>query len=313
MSLPSSFEALFHDIGMDLDWPLHHPEKNADGSRLWRDVPYLVIDGFRPMMLDVTVPAGQGPFPLVIFIHGGAWLMGHPTISNITYRKLDLFSELKKAGFAVARIAYRFSSEAKFPAQLHDARAAVRYLRQNATVFGVDEKRFAVMGDSAGGHLACLVGFTGNQLTLPAEDNPNHISSAVSAIVNWFAPINFLTMAEQLIDKNWNSADEPTSAESRLIGGAIQDHKDLANAASPLSYIHPAVPPILIQHGDMDRLVPFAQAEELAAKLKLVGASYQLSCIKGADHCFWGVEGKPVVDEVVAFLNITIGKAPSAG
>jgi acetyl esterase/lipase len=308
MSMNPSFDALFEGIGMDYEWPLHHPETLADGSKHWRDLPYDTPTGFRPLMLDVTTPSGPGPFPLVIFIHGGAWLMGHPTISNPTYRKLDLFNRLKQAGYAVARVAYRFSSEAKFPTQLHDCRNAVRYLRKNASTLNVDDKRFAVMGDSAGGHLACLVGFTGNQAMLPGEDVKIEASSHVSAIVNWFGPINFLTMADQLLDKNWNSANDPSSPESRLIGGAVQEHKALARAASPLSYVHKDLPPTLLQYGDLDRLVPFAQAEELAASLKSVGAPFTLSKIKGADHCFWGVDGKPVVDETIEFLNGTIGK-----
>ena len=307
MSVPPAFEAMIHDIRMDLEWPLHDPATAKEGAQIWRDLPYAVIPGFRPLMLDITVPAGQGPFPLVIFIHGGAWMNGHPTISSITYRKLDLFNRLKEAGFAVARITYRLSSEAKFPAQLYDARAALRYLRQNAQIFGVDGTRFAVMGDSAGGHVACLVGFTGNQQSLPGEENPDQISSSVAAIVNWFAPVNFLTMAEQMIDKDWPSTNDPNSPESRLIGGAVQENKELAMAASPVSYIHPEIPPVLIQHGDLDRLVPFAQAEELAGKLRSVGVSCQLFCINGADHCFWGVDGKPVVD-ALAFLTKTIGK-----
>ena len=190
----ASFDKLFADIGMDVDWPLHHPDELPDGGKFFRDVPYAAVWGFRPLMLDLAVPAGPGPHPVIVFIHGGAWAAGHPTVTNPVYRKMDFFNRFHAAGFAVARVAYRFSNEAQFPAQLHDCKAAIRYLRKHAETLGLDAKRLGVMGDSAGGHLATLVGLTGKNKKLEGKVGVTKGSSAVSCVVNWFGPTDFLTM-----------------------------------------------------------------------------------------------------------------------
>ena len=160
------FAALFKDIGQDNEAELSRVETDADGARHWRDVVFAHVMGFRPLTLYVSVPKTPAPPPLVIFIHGGAWMMGHPTVGNAVYAALDPVGKLLRAGFAVARISYRFSSEATFPTQLHDCKAAVRFLRNRSALFGFDAERFATMGDSAGGHLAALVGLTGQRADL---------------------------------------------------------------------------------------------------------------------------------------------------
>ena len=303
MKLPKSYEAMFNDIGMDFGEALNRPAVNSKGHKVWRDVVFAAEAGFRFLTLDVSLPVGAGPFPLVIFIHGGAWLAGHPSVSNAVYRKLDLFNHLLNAGFAVSRITYRFSSEAKFPTQLHDCKSAVRFLREHASVFGVDPKRFAVMGDSAGGHLASLVGLTIGLTHLEGEVGKAKAPSDVQAVVNWFGPAEFLTMTAQKLDPNRSSADDESSPESRLVGGPIQNYKAAAKAASPISYVHSKAPPFLIQHGTADRLVPYAQSVDLAAALNKVGCDVTLTAVEGADHCFWGVDGAGIVEEVIAFLN----------
>ena len=308
MNVPPDYLAMFEDIAQDFEWALHNPETRADGTLFWREVVFAAPVGYRPLTLDVTTPQGQGPHPLLIFIHGGGWQSGHPSVSNTTYRKQNLFGRLHEAGFAVARISYRFAAEALFPTQLHDCKAAVRFLRAHARTFNFDDNRFAIMGDSAGGHLACLVGLTGNRADLEGDVGVGQVSSAVAATVNWFAPIDFLTMANQRLDKNWPSADDPTSPESRLIGGAVQLHREKAIAASPLRYVENRAPPMLIQHGDKDRLVPFAQAEQLYAAMLAAGNDVTLTKVEGADHCFWGVDGTPIVDEALRFLTRTIGQ-----
>jgi acetyl esterase/lipase len=197
MSASPDFKKLFADIGQDYDWPRNNPEKLRDGGRFYRDVPYAAPWGFRPLLLNLSVPKGKGPHPVIVFIHGGAWAMGHPTITNPVYRKMDFLNRFHKAGFAVARIAYRLSHEAKFPTQLHDCKAAVRYLRKHAKLLGIDPKRFASFGDSAGGHLAALVGLTGHNKKLEGKVGETEGSSAVQSVVNWFGPTEFLTMAKQ--------------------------------------------------------------------------------------------------------------------
>ena len=303
MKIDQSYDAMFKDIGMDFDESLQSPGIDGYGRTKWRDVVYAAEVGFRFLKLDVTLPKGAGPYPLVIFIHGGAWLAGDPTVTNPVYRKLDFINKLLYAGYAVSRISYRFSSEGVFPMQLHDCKAAVRFLRAHAAYFNVDANRFAAMGDSAGGHLASLVGLTGNRADLEGEVGKAKASSAVQAVVNWFGPAELLTMQSHRIDQNWSSVDDPKSPESRLIGGAVQDYPTAAIAASPVKYVHENAPPMLIQHGTADRLVPYQQSVALTAALKKAGADVTLSTIEGADHCFWGVDGHGIVEDVVAFLN----------
>ena len=308
MKTPSTFQALFEDIGMDLTWPLHHPEALPDGGLMFRDVVYAAPWGYRPLMLDVRLPKGQGPFPTIVFIHGGAWAEGHPTISNPVYRKMDFFNRFAEGGFAVARISYRHSAEARFPTQLHDCKAAIRYLRKHAAVLQLDPTRFAAMGDSAGGHLAALVGLTGNNKNLEGTVGVEEGSSAVSCVVNWFGPTNFVTMgAQKRALHGRGDSDLPDSPEALLIGGAPPAHKAKAIAASPITYVHKNAPPMLLQYGDADRLVPYAQGEELYHALKAAGCDVTLQRIAGADHCFWGVENSYIVDDDIAFFRKHLG------
>jgi len=308
MKMTPEFELLFTDIGIDLTWPLHHPESMPDGGLMFRDVTYAAPWGYRPLMLDLRLPKGDGPFPTIIFIHGGAWAAGHPTITNPVYRKMDFFNRFADAGFAVARVGYRLSAEATFPTQLHDCKSAIRFLRKNAELLRIDPKRFASMGDSAGGHLATLVGLTGDNKELEGRVGFAEGSSAVSCVINWFGPTRLLTMDEEKRAlESWGSPDQADSPESLLIGGALQENKELANAASPTTYVHAKAPPILLQYGDADRLVPFAQGQALYDALKAVGCDVTLQRIGGADHCFWGVENSYIVDDDIAFFKRHLG------
>jgi acetyl esterase/lipase len=303
MKLDPSYDALFRDIGMDFDEALTARCTDAKSRPQWRDVVFAAEVGFRFLTLDVTLPKGAGPFPLVIFIHGGAWLAGGANVSNPTYRKLDFINKLLDAGYAVSRISYRFSSEAQFPTQLHDCKAAVRFLRANAAHFQLDPLRFAAMGDSAGGHLASLVGLTGDDAKLEGKVGKAKGSSAVQAVVNWFGPAELLTMQSQRIDQKWSSVNDASSPESRLIGGPVQQNPQKAKAASPTCYAHKNAPPFLIQHGTLDRLVPCQQSVELAAALKKAGSDVTLITVEGADHCFWGVPPDGIVEDMITFLN----------
>jgi acetyl esterase/lipase len=303
MKMDKSYDAMFKDIGMDFDEALNNPRLDSAARKQWRDLVFAAEVGFRFLTLDVTLPKGEGPFPLVVFIHGGAWLAGHPTVTNPVYRKLDFINKLLEAGYAVSRISYRLSSEGLFPMQLHDCKAAVRFLRANAVQFNIDPDRFAAMGDSAGGHLASMVGLTSNRPELEGDVGKAKSSSAVQAVVNWFGPAELLTMQSQRIDQNWQSADDPKSPESRLVGGAIQTNQLAAIAASTVTYVHRGAPPFLIQHGTADRLVPHEQSVVLTNSLKDVGCDVTLSMIEGADHCFWGVDPKGIVEDVILFLN----------
>jgi acetyl esterase/lipase len=294
---------MMQEIDMEIDEALHSSSVDDAGVRHWRDVVFATPAGFRPLTLHIAVPKADGPVPLVIFIHGGAWLFGHPMVTNPVYRKLDPFGKLLRAGFAVARIAYRFSGEGPFPLQLHDCKAAVRFLRNWATHFGIDARRFAAMGDSAGGHLASLLGLTGQRADMEGAVGEVDGSSAVQAVVNWFGPANLLTMQAQATTAQWQDHNDPNSPESQLVGGPVQSNKELARAASPVHYVGADAPPFLIQHGTLDRLVPLAQSQELHEALVQAGRDSTLTAIAGADHCFWGVDGAGIVEADIAFLR----------
>ena len=301
------FAAMFQDIELDYEEALSRIETDAEGVRHWRDVVFARFRGFRPLTLYLSVPRRASPPPLVVFIHGGAWLFGHPEVTNPVYRRIDPIGKLLRAGFAVARISYRFSGEGRFPTQLHDCKAAVRFLRNRAALFGVDAGRFATMGDSAGGHLAALVGLTCDRADLEGDVGEVTGSSAVRAVIDWFGPAELLTMRDQALPDGMKGQDDAESPESRLVGGPIQRRRARAIAASPINYVSPSAPPFHIQHGTRDRLVPITQSEALHAALVAAGADSTLVAIEGADHCFWGVSGEGIVERDIAFLRAKLG------
>ena len=301
------YAALFVDIGQDYEWALSQDQTDANGVRRWRDVVFAHTLGYRPLLMNVSVPRAASPPPLVVFIHGGAWRMGSPAFTNPIYRRIDFIGKYIRAGFAVASISYRFSSEGIFPMQLHDSKAAIRFLRNRAELFGVDPKRFAAMGDSAGGHLAAMVGLTGDRPDLEGDVGDTTGSSAVQAVIDWFGPTDLLNARAQAIPGGMTGQDDADSPESLLIGGPLQEHRAAALAASPITYVSKAAPPFFIQHGTLDRLVPLKQSESLHAALLAAGAKSSLHIMEGADHCFWGVPDDGIVERDIAFLKETFG------
>ncbi|MEV0901505.1 alpha/beta hydrolase [Actinoplanes sp. NPDC049802] len=264
--------------------------------------------GYRPLTLDLFRPPGTGgPLPLVIWVHGGAWRFGTNKHDGPQLAPARIGDRIVAAGYALARVTYRLSAEATFPAQLYDVKAAVRWLRGNATDLGLDQSRFAVWGESAGGHLAALVALTGDDPTV-GDGSPGGVSDAVRAGVLWYAPSDLLTMAAQNHPRGLQDHDGPDSPESRLVGGPVQEMPKESAAASPVSYVSPDAPPLLLAHGDQDRVVPVGQSRELHERLTAVGAPAELRIVAGADHCFVGADLVPLVDEGLAFLDRHLGR-----
>ncbi|MBO3743448.1 alpha/beta hydrolase [Actinoplanes flavus] len=257
--------------------------------------------GYRPITLDLFRPPGDGPLPLVIWVHGGAWRYGTNKHDGPQLAPARIGDRILAAGYALARVTYRLSAEATFPAPLHDVKAAVRWLGRNATDLGLDRRRFAIWGESAGGHLAALVALTGDDPTV--GDHDPAVSDAVRAGVLWYAPGNLLTMAAQNHPQGLQDHDAPDSPESRLVGGPVQEMPKESAAASPVSYVSPDAPPLLLVHGDQDRVVPVGQSRELHERLTAVGAPAELRIVPGADHCFVGADLAPLVHEGLAFLD----------
>ncbi|MFG1866768.1 alpha/beta hydrolase fold domain-containing protein [Micromonospora arborensis] len=259
-----------------------------------RDIVVHEVPGFRPLTLDLVVPAEAAtPVPVLVWIHGGAWLFGSPKLPAGWLMETDPFTAAIRAGFAVASAQYRLSGEAQFPAQLDDVKAAVRWLHREGDKVGVDRERIGVWGESAGGHLASMVALTGDD-----QDD-----SRVGAAVCWYAPSNLLTMQAQAHPLATIDHDAADSPESLLIGAPLTEDPGRGRAASPITYVTTAAPPMLLIHGDQDIVVPVGQSEELAAALAAAGAEVELSVVPGADHCFAGVPVQPLVRDSLAFFS----------
>nr|WP_255714115.1 alpha/beta hydrolase [Pelagibacterium xiamenense] len=252
--------------------------------------------------MTVMAPAGPGPHPLVVQIHGGGWMAGHPNVTNDNLENMKIAANLLAAGYAVARPAYRLSAEGTFPTQLHDCKAAVRYLRHHAGVFNIDPERIGALGESAGGHLAVMLGLE-TPSEFEGEVGITGPSSAVKAVVNWYGVIDFLSLDAQALPDARAVHEPADSAAGRLIGGALSQNHDLARRASPITWVNARAVPCLIQHGTMDRLVPSGQGVQFFEALKAAGVPAELELIEGAEHCFRGVDTAPIMPSVVRFFD----------
>jgi acetyl esterase/lipase len=245
------------------------------GTKTHSDLAY-VDNGHERQKLDLFVPTrGKAPFPLIIWVHGGAWKSG----SKDRCPALRFLDE----GYAVASINYRLSQQAVFPAQIEDCKAAVRWLRAHAAEYGLDPKRFGAWGSSAGGHLVALLGVTGDEPKFDVGPNLKQ-SSKVQAVVDYFGPTKLSAMQEQSGAESRMRHDTADSPESQLIGGALPENPEKAAAASPITYVSQGDAPMLLVHGDKDPLVPCQQSEILYEALKKVGVKSELRVVKGAGH-----------------------------
>lgn len=230
--------------------------------------------------LDLWVPNGKGPFPVVVYIHGGAWLEGDRSEGD------PIAEHMAPRGYAVASLDYRLSQVAKFPAQIQDVKAAVRWLRAHAADYDLDVARFASWGASAGGHLAMLLGTSGGVASLedPNQGNPTQ-SSRVQAVVDWFGPTDFLQMDAQTVSGCANGYhNAPDSPESKLVGCTIQSCPQKVAPANPITWIDSADPPHILMHGSKDCTVPTGQAKIMSAALVNAGVKSTLVVVNGMGH-----------------------------
>lgn len=259
-------------------------------------VPDLVYTrpGGSPQLLDLYLPRGFArPLPVIVWLHGGGWRLGDRRLGP------DLRRFFAARGFAMAGVDYRLSGEAVFPAQLHDVRAAVRWLRAHAEQYGLDGRRIGLWGSSAGGHLAALAALTGDGPL--AGETPEHLEQPgdVQAVVDGYGPVDFLQIDAHRQPAGPQGDDpelarmpalkpsaDPESFESLLIGAPIEDRPDLVRAASPLTYARPGAPPFLILHGLADAAVPAHQSELLYAALAAHGNDVTLCLVEGEGHSF---------------------------
>lgn len=272
------------------DAPLPPARAAAGGTRLLAGVPYAALPGSRPLELDLWLPP-QAPdaAPVVLFLHGGGWRIGSRHLAGPEFVGAEPtpFEHVAQAGIAVASADYRLSGEARWPAQLHDVKAAVRWLRARAGELGIDGERIAAWGESAGGHLAELLGLTIDDRALEGNLGVTGTSSRVSAVVAWYAPSDLPAMSGD----TGTDPMEPGTREARLVGAPLPTVTDAAAEASPIAHVSPAAPPFLLLPGSADQLVPCAQSERLHSALKAAGVDTELTRYEGADHAWAGSPG----------------------
>jgi acetyl esterase/lipase len=242
------------------------------------DIPY-ANDNNKKHLLDIYLPAGdKGKRPLVVWIHGGAW-MTNDKYADMGYMKNTVKSFID-SGYAFASIDYRFSTEAKFPAQIQDCNQALEFLYQHASDYNIDNTRIAVIGFSAGGHLASLLGLSRNNNIsdfFPATVKPHF---RVKCILDFYGPSDFVMLAG-LPDSSVNNKDNPVAV---LLGATPLKRPDLARKASPVTYIDKNDPPFFIVQGEKDESVPNTQSKILSSWLNVTGVRNELIVVPNAPH-----------------------------
>jgi acetyl esterase/lipase len=255
------------------------------GVLVYKDLSY-VLNGQELQKLDLYVPeSSETPLPLIVWIHGGGWKGG-----SKDYCPPLVWS---RKGYAVASVNYRLSQVAKFPAQIEDCKAAVRWLRDHAKKYRIDPDHVAAWGGSAGGHLASLVGTAGD--VAEWEEGHQASSSQVQAVIDWYGRADLTP-----VSKDSTYANSPSAS---LLGGSGSGVAELAREASPIWHVSQDDPPFLIMHGDMDKVVPVQQSRAFAEALRKAGVKVNLVVLKGAGHGgsdFLQPEQVSVID---AFLN----------
>ena len=281
------------------------PANTAHIRRKFVDLPYAQLSPAQ--RLDIYLPdEGPGPFSVIMAIHGGAFMGGDKADMQV----LPILEGLKRS-YAVVAINYRLSWEAKFPALVQDAKAAVRWVRGNAQRYMFNPNYIAAWGGSAGGYLATMLGTSAGIPDLEdlSMGNPEQPCN-VQAVVAWFGPTNFLKMDEQLAANGLLPPPglrhvEPNSPESLLLGQTITEIPETVKAANPETYIRHNGPAFLLQHGTKDPVVPVQQSIEFAQKLKRVLGEDKvtLELLEGAEHADPQFESLQNVERVLSFLD----------
>ena len=260
-----------------------------------KEIVYTKIDGVE-LKLDLCRPKGDGPFPLVVCIHGGGWVGGNKTDVH------PVLQALAQAGFVAASVQYRLAPTHQWPAQIEDCKCAVRHLRSRAKELNFDPQKVASLGFSAGGHLSLLLGLTDAGDGLEGKGH-NDQSSKVQCVVNYFGPTDFPTFTIPAeLDKDGKIAPRIDDLLVKFLG--TSDRKaEVMKKVSPIRYIKKECPPILTLHGTLDPIVPVQQAKDLDAALQKAGVSHRLELVDKAGHGWGGPELARTNLLMIEFLN----------
>jgi acetyl esterase/lipase len=278
------------------------------------DLTYAQIPGYRQLTLDLYRIPNAEPKPAVVFIHGGSFLNGSPRANTPLWGGTDgLMAYIAAQGFVAVPITYRFSSEAKWPAQLEDTKAAIRWLRANASKYGIDPEHIGVWGESAGAGVASMAGTTcGVSDFEETGGNPDQ-SSCVQVSVVWYGVSDMNQLDAQAPANTTLIHNSPDSSQSKVLGCVLHYEcpASVVAKANPIAYIGPKTSSaaFLIMHGDDDKAVSWKQSQILYDALKAKGVPATLKIIPGVDHYFVGStpeQAKAILEDVVGFLKANL-------
>jgi acetyl esterase/lipase len=280
------------------------PNPLTDKVESLKNLAYASTDNPR-QQLDLYLPKKRStdkPLPVVVFIHGGGWKNGDKNGG------LNWVAPMLATGdYAGASIGYRLTNESQWPAQIHDCKAAIRWLKAHAKEYNLDENKIGVIGTSAGGHLVSMLGTSGDVPTLEGTLG-KHLdkTSQVACVVNFFGPENFITMHKQpsTIDRQ-GTKDYP---EALLLGGTIPERQEVAREASPVTHVSKGDAPFFTAHGTKDPLVPFEQGKELHVALQQAGVPSMFQEMTDAGH---GFKSKVLDERIKKFLDLHLKGIPA--
>lgn len=272
--------------------PTHILNRLPKGTIVHANIPYN-NDTLRKHLLDIYVPAhAKGKLPLVVFIHGGAWTH-NDKYADMGYMPNTIAAMLEN-GMVVASIDYRFAMQAVFPGILQDCNKAVSFLFDHADTYGIDKHRIALMGFSAGGHLASLIGVSQNDHVPEFYFHDAYRPIQFRAVVDFYGPVDLV-----LLPGN----EDENSPEGLLIGAAPLRRPDLAKAASPITYLDKKDPPFLIYHGEKDSMLSNKQSKLFSAWLGHFGVDHELFIVKDAPHYGTMYDEEGIRNHVINFLR----------
>jgi acetyl esterase/lipase len=274
------------------------PGAMAGAAAVQADIQYATSAAGEPLRLDLYLPDSGAGAPLVVWVHGGAWENGNKSAMPL--------EPVIERGFAVASLDFSPASKAPFPGQIHEIKAAIRFLRAQAKHYGYDASRIAIAGASSGAHLAAVVGTSNGRTELEGTLGDHRSeSSAVHAIVSYFAATNLTTILAQSTPFGLG-VREP--ALKRLLGAAPKDAEPLARLASPVFQVDRNDPPLLLFHGDQDPQMPINQSHELEGAYEQQGLDAELVVVHGAAHGGDAFYSPDNVQRVAAFLSAQIDR-----
>jgi acetyl esterase/lipase len=265
-----------------------------EGTVFHQNIPY-ANDTLKKHLLDIYVPANaKGPVPLVVWVHGGAWML-NDKYADMGYMKNTIRGFLEK-GYALASIDYRYSTTARFPAQIIDCNTALEFLNTNAAKYKLDKNRIALIGFSAGGHLASVQGLALNNEVADFYPNGKKPTFKLKGVIDFYGPSDFLAMIGR--------ADPDTTSDpiSILIGANVIRRPDLSKRASPVTYVDKNDPPFFIVQGEKDESVPYQQSVLLHSWLDIVGVKNEITIVKGAPHYGEMFDAAEIREKMFRFL-----------